>query len=231
MVENQDIVQGAITKTKLSKNLRLDLTNLPQGTVGQIPVIQSDGNWGLVELSGDISITADGTTTVLNNAEITAADIDTAFNFIHDENGYIVRSPQREGQTTVYEVDNSTYVTEVVAAAHADHAVSTGGSKKFTLEFVWGTDQTGLVVFSSDDDDDSIGTFTHGLKNKNFVISIRAVNAESGSNNVGYAADELTDVGYDPFRIIANTINTLQLLAQDVSSSAPKGTWAITIVG
>ena len=125
MVENQDIVQGAITKTKLSKNLRLDLTNLPKGTVGQIPIIQPDGNWGLVSLSGDVSIDTDGVTTVLNNAEITASNLDPAFNFNQAQNGYIVRAPQQDCQTVVYEVDNSTYVTEVVAAALADHAVTT----------------------------------------------------------------------------------------------------------
>jgi len=167
MVENQDIVQGAITKTKLSKNLRLDLTNLPQGTAGQIPIIQSDGNWGLVGLSGDISIAADGTTTVLNNAEITAADIDTAFNFIHDENGYIVRSPQREGQTTVYEVDNSTYVTEVVAAAHAEHAVTTKGTRKYTRTITWGTNDPDHVSFSGD-----VATVTHSLNTEFITVSV-----------------------------------------------------------
>ena len=230
MIENQDIVQGAITKTKLSKNLRLDFTNLPKGTAGQIPVAQSDGNWGLVDLSGDISIAANGATTVVNNATINAADIDVAFNFLTDKRGFVFRKGAQD-----YAVDSGNYATETVAAAHADYAVSTSGSKKFTLEFIWGTDQTGLVTFDSDDDDDSIGTFTHGLKTKDFVVSIRAVNAASGSGaselNKGYAADELTDVGYDPFRIIASTINTLALHAQDVLSSAPKGTWAITIVG
>ena len=231
MIENQDIVQGAITKTKLSKNLRLDLTNLPKGTVGQIPVVQADGNWGLVDLSGDISIAADGATTVVNNATINSADIDTAFNFLTNQQGFIFRKGQQN-----YTVDNRNYATEKVAAAHADHAVSSSGSKRFALEFVWGTDQTGLV-FSSSDDVGSVGTFTHGLKTKDFIASIRSVNAESGSGpsggtlNKGYAADELTDVAYDPFRIVANTTTTLQLHAQDVSSSSPWGTWAITIVG
>ena len=120
MIENQDIVQGAITKTKLSKNLRLDLTNLPKGTAGQIPVVQADGNWGLVDLSGDISIAENGVTTVVNNATINAADIDVAFNFLTNERGFVFRKGEQD-----YAVDNKNYATETVAAAHANHAANT----------------------------------------------------------------------------------------------------------
>ena len=219
MVENQDIVQGAITKTKLSKNLLLDLTNLPKGTVGQIPIIQPDGNWGLVSLSGDVSIDTDGVTTVLNNAEITASNLDTAFNFNQDQNGYIVRAPQQDGQTVVYEVDNSTYVTEVVAAAHADHAVTTKGTSKFSITMAWGTDATNVSFDGSGTSE--VATITHGLYTKELVVSIQDL-----VDNIW------TDISYDPFDLRAATDTTLEVMVESTSSAPAAGrSFLVTIIG
>ena len=64
MIENRDIQVGAVTLTKLSKNLRLPLKNLAAGSAGQIPVVQADGDLGLVSVSGDGTIDAAGNLTV-----------------------------------------------------------------------------------------------------------------------------------------------------------------------
>ena len=216
MVENQDIVQGAITKTKLSKNLRLDLTNLPKGTVGQIPIIQPDGNWGLVSLSGDVSIDTDGVTTVLNNAEITAADIDTAFNFIHDQKGYIHRSPQKEGDTVVYDVENTNYVTEVINNVNN---VATGATKKFSITIAWGTDAANVSFEGSGTSE--VATITHGLKTKTVVVSIQDLED-----------DIWTDISYYPFDLRAATDMTLKVMVE-ASSLAPAAgrEFLVTIIG
>lgn len=94
-----------------------------------------------------------------------------------------------------------------------------GGVGRFTLEFVWGTNETGLA-FSG-----GVGTLTHSLGTKDIVVSIRSVIA----NNSEYDIDELTDIGYDPFRIHANGDNTLQL--RSANSGTTTGTWAITVLG
>lgn len=64
MIENRDIQVGAVTLTKLSKNLRLPLKNLAAGSAGQIPVVQADGDLGLVSVSGDGTLDEAGTLTV-----------------------------------------------------------------------------------------------------------------------------------------------------------------------
>ena len=64
MIENRDIQVGAVTFTKLSKNLRLPLKNLASGSAGQIPVVQADGDLGLVSVSGDGTLDEAGTLTV-----------------------------------------------------------------------------------------------------------------------------------------------------------------------
>ena len=64
MIENRDIQVGAVTLTKLSKNLRLPLKNLAAGSAGQIPVVQAEGDLGLVSVSGDGTLDEAGTLTV-----------------------------------------------------------------------------------------------------------------------------------------------------------------------
>ena len=218
MVENQDIVQGAITKTKLSKNLRLDLTNLPQGTVGQIPIIQSDGNWGLVGLSGDVSIAADGVTTVINNAEITAADIDTAFNFIHDQNGYLRRSPQKEGDTVIYEVENTSHVTEIINNVNT---VATGATKKFSATIIWGTDIANVVSFDGD-----VATVTHGRKTEFITVSIIDVDGavcEPAANGFVDLDAMLTIVSHDS--------NTIKIGIATGASVSAGDEFKLTVIG
>ena len=73
MIENRDIQVGAVTLTKLSKNLRLPLKNLAAGSAGQIPVVQADGDLGLVSVSGDGTIDAAGNLTV----DLAATSTDT----------------------------------------------------------------------------------------------------------------------------------------------------------
>jgi hypothetical protein len=124
-------------------------------------------------------------------------------------------------------------ISDFAAALAGDGLTATDGQirrNKFTLEFVWGTDKTNLVFNAGE----TIGTFTHSLGTKDFVASIRSVNTGTGTDsspgpNYGYEADELTDVGYDPFRIVANGTDTLKLSAADSSNIA--GTWTITVMG
>jgi hypothetical protein len=124
-------------------------------------------------------------------------------------------------------------ISDFAAALAGDGLTATDGQirrNKFTLEFVWGTDKANLVFNAGE----TIGTFTHSLGTKDFVASIRSVNTGTGTDsspgpNYGYEADELTDVGYDPFRIVANGTDTLKLSAADSSNIA--GTWTITVMG
>ena len=62
MIENRDIQQGAITATKLSKNLRLPLANVAAGTAGQVPVVQSNGDLAYKAMTGAVTIDSDGLT-------------------------------------------------------------------------------------------------------------------------------------------------------------------------
>ncbi len=64
MISNSDIQQGAVTQTKLSKNLRLPLNNIKAGTEGQVLVGQANGDLAYKDVSGAIGIDADGVATM-----------------------------------------------------------------------------------------------------------------------------------------------------------------------
>jgi len=62
VIENRDIQKGAITATKLSKNLRLQLANVEAGTAGEVPVVQSNGDLAYKAMTGAVTIDSDGLT-------------------------------------------------------------------------------------------------------------------------------------------------------------------------
>ena len=64
MIKNQDIAQGAVTESKLSKNLQLKLSNIEKGSSAQLPIVQSDGSMAYKSIGGDASLADDGTLTV-----------------------------------------------------------------------------------------------------------------------------------------------------------------------
>lgn len=64
MITNDQIAQGAITETKLSKNLRLSHTNLAAVGAGQVLVGNDSGDLSAATMSGDVTISSTGATTL-----------------------------------------------------------------------------------------------------------------------------------------------------------------------
>jgi len=96
---------------------------------------------------------------------------------------------------------------------------------------VWGTDETSTPsqLYFTGSGASEYGTLTHGLGTKDIVVSVRAVEDDDGTNNIAYEEDELADVGFDPFWIIANGANTCKIM--QVADANVAGTWAITVIG
>ncbi len=62
MIANTDIERGAITATKLSRNLRLPLTNITAGSSGQVLVGQTNGDPAYKSVTGVVTIDSNGLT-------------------------------------------------------------------------------------------------------------------------------------------------------------------------
>ena len=75
MIENKDIAPGAVTEPKLSKNLRIKLTNLEKGASAQLPIVQSDGSMAYKAIGGDATLANDGTLTVTTSTTTTGETV------------------------------------------------------------------------------------------------------------------------------------------------------------
>ena len=75
MIENKDIAPGAVTEPKLSKNLRIKLTNLEKGASAQLPIVQSDGSMAYKAIGGDATLADDGTLTVTTSTTTTGETV------------------------------------------------------------------------------------------------------------------------------------------------------------
>jgi hypothetical protein len=64
MITNDQIAQGAITETKLSKNLRLSHSNIAAVQAGQVLVGNDSGDLSAATMSGDVTISSTGATTL-----------------------------------------------------------------------------------------------------------------------------------------------------------------------
>ena len=72
-----DIPPGTITNGKVSKRAGIELTKLEKGSVGQVPVVQSDGFQTYKTLSGDGSIDGEGVLTV-KESDVSHSRLDQA---------------------------------------------------------------------------------------------------------------------------------------------------------
>ena len=68
MITNDQIAQGAVTETKLSKNLRLSHTNLAAVEAGQVLVGNDNGDLSAATMSGDVTISSTGATTLTDDS-------------------------------------------------------------------------------------------------------------------------------------------------------------------
>jgi len=68
MITNDQIAQGAVTETKLSKNLRLSHANLAAVGAGQVLVGNDNGDLSAATMSGDVTISSTGATTLTDDS-------------------------------------------------------------------------------------------------------------------------------------------------------------------
>jgi hypothetical protein len=209
------------------------------GTAAPLDVPASgNATTGQVVKGNDTRLSDARTPSAHNHAgtDITSGTVDTARLDVGASSGKVAAGDHTHSQYSTFDIDDSSALTtdvwsasKIISYLATFYATLANGfsEHKFALEFVWGTDETGLVFSGSGDSE--FGTLTHGLGTKDIVVSVRAVEDDDGTNNINYQEDELADVGYDPFMIVANGTNTCKILQMDDANVA--GTWAITVIG
>ena len=169
MISNTDIAQGAVTETKLSKNLRLKFKNIETGTAGQVPVVQADGSMAYKTIGGDATLAEDGTLTVIKElvtrvtttTPVNINDVDKSMGFEGEEKGYVKRAGDNK-----FELDDRL-----------------SGTKAFYVKWDNTAESTppGMVSFSGTD-----VTLTHNLNTPFIITSVLDITGHLGVVN-GYA--------------------------------------------
>jgi hypothetical protein len=181
MIGNSDIQQGAVTQTKLSKNLRLPLNNIKAGTEGQVLIGQANGDLAYKDVSGAIGIDADGVTTMAattdsipegnTNLYYTDARVDARIKAVRTNSDQLA-TPEEPG---------------FMPAEDKQKVDSTGfgGSEIKTFYVKWDntaeSTPAGMVSFSGDE-----VTMTHNLGTPFIITSVLDITGHFGVIN-GYA--------------------------------------------
>ena len=181
MISNSDIQQGAVTQTKLSKNLRLPLNNIKAGAEGQVLVGQANGDLAYKDVSGAIGIDADGVTTMATttdsipegntNLYYTDARVDARIKAVRTNSDQLA-TPEEPG---------------FMPAEDKQKVDSTGfgGSEIKTFYVKWDntaeSTPVGMVSFSGTD-----VTLTHNLGTPFIITSVLDITGHFGVIN-GYA--------------------------------------------
>ena len=174
MITNTDIAQGAVTETKLSKNLRLKFKNIETGTAGQVPVVQADGSMAYKTIGGDATLAEDGTltvtkelvTSVTTTTPVNINDVDKSMGFEGEEKGYVKRAGDNK-----FELDDRL-----------------SGTKAFYVKWDNTAESTppGMVSFSGTD-----VTLTHNFGTGFIVASILDI-----TNHQGDGANRYLDLNF-----------------------------------
>jgi len=188
MIENRDIQQGAITLTKLSKNLRLPLANIAAGTAGQVPVVQSNGDLAYKAIGGDATLDADGNLAVTLAATTTDTIPEGSNNLYYTDARVDARIRQIK-----HEADQQATNEEPGFMPKEDKAKLDATSDASSAVRKFSTTITG-------DGSTDIFTIQHNLGTQHLMVSVRTP-VKSGGATLADKFDNQSfiqmDVGYD----------------------------------
>ena len=216
VIENRDIQQGAITATKLSKNLRLPLVNIEAGTAGQVPIVQSNGDLAYKAMTGAVTIDSDG----LTEMSLTTDTVSEGSSNLYYTDARVDARIRRiknfaDQQATQEEPGFMPKEDKVKLDATAD-AVST--IRKHSVTISWLNDSAEVTFTGSGSS--AVGTISHPLDTKAVVVSIQD------------AAGRWQDIEYDPFIVTVTTANEIQIGIEATSTPVVAGViYLVTIIG
>ena len=216
MIENRDIQKGAITATKLSKNLRLQLANVEAGTAGEVPVVQSNGDLAYKAMTGAVTIDSDGLTEMDLSTD-TVPEGSSNLYYTDDRVDARIRRIKNfaDQQATQEEPGFMPKEDKVKLDATAD-AVST--IRKHSVTISWLNDSAEVTFTGSGSS--AVGTISHPLDTKAVVVSIQD------------SAGRWQDIEYDPFIVTVTTANEIQIGIEATSTPVVAGViYLVTIIG
>jgi len=138
MITNDQIAQGAITETKLSKNLRLPHGNLAAVSAGQVLVGNASGDLSATSLSGAVSVSSSGVVTLDRGAVYTVLrQLGVVFGEDFNQDHSMLLA-QHRGNPKAFNINQlkillgipSTFTSSELDVAYTDTAGGGGGLEK-----------------------------------------------------------------------------------------------------
>ncbi len=223
MIANTDIQQGAVTATKLSKNLRLPLTNITAGSSGQVLVGQSNGdpayktvtgavtidNNGLTEMSATSDSVAEGTT----NLYYTDERVDARIRAIRNQSDQLATAKEPGFMP-------SRDKAKLDATPSGPSAL-----RKFDVRFTWATAQAGVSY-----PDGTSGTkakITHPLDSESVICSVMDVDGSFAD----VSANTQLDMNFEDHVVVTVDSPNEVTLTFNPASSYSGETYLVTIIG
>jgi hypothetical protein len=216
VIENRDIQQGAITATKLSKNLRLPLVNIEVGTEGQVPIVQSNGDLAYKAVTGAVTIDSDGLTEMSLTTD-TVPEGSSNLYYTDDRVDARIRRIKNfaDQQATQEEPGFMPKEDKVKLDATADPV---SAIRKHSVTISWLVDSAGATFTGAGST--AVGTISHPLDTKAIVVSIQD------------SAGRWQDIEYDPFIVTVTTANEIQIGIEATSTPVVAGViYLVTIIG
>jgi len=226
MIENRDIQQGAVTLTKLSKNLRLPLANVEAGTAGQVPVVQSNGDLAYKAIGGDATLNADGNLAVTLAATTTDTIPEGSSNLYYTDARVDARVRQIKHEADQQATNEEPGFMPKEDKAKLDATPDTASAiRKFDVRFTWGTAQAGVSY-----PDGTSGTkakITHPLDSESVICSVMDVDGSLVSDNTQL------DMNFEDHVVVTVDSPSEVTLAFNPDAAAPAigETYLVTIIG
>lgn len=221
MIANTDIERGAITATKLSRNLRLPLANITAGESGQVLIGQANGDLAYKPVTGAMTIDSDGLTEVVVTTD-SVSEGTTNLYYTDEKVDARIRA-LRTGDSQLATTTESGFMPKADKVKVDATPSPSSAVRKFSVEFSWGTDKA--KVSYPDGTAGQKAKISHNLRTDFVICSVLDVD---GSLLKG--ANTQLDLNFDDeVLLVKNSINEITL-AFDHEPDAGE-TYLVTIIG
>jgi hypothetical protein len=217
MITNEQLAAGAVTLTKLSKNLRLPHVNLAKGSMGEVLVAAANGDLVSKRLRGAV---------VVEHTGVVGLELGHLYNQLK-KLGVVFEEDFTRPNTMLYakragqpkaldlnELKIQLGIPNTFSTSELDvgYTGTTDQVATYTADLIWNTATTGVTYAGAGAN--IVATVTHGLGTSNLIASVLDLNSSTST----YL--RLMDIGYDTFVKVIND-DTITIDFDFDSSSLP----------
>ena len=222
MIANTDIERGAITATKLSKNLRLPLTNITAGSSGQVLVGQSNGDPAYKTVTGAVTIDSNGLTEMSATSD-SVAEGTTNLYYTDERVDARIRAIRNQSDQLATAKEPGFMPSQDKVKLDATPSGSSA-IKKFNVTFSWGTEKSGVSY--PDGTGGKKAQITHPLDSEAVICSVLDVDGSVS----GVSANTQLDMNFEDHVLMSvDSPNEVTLTFKVVPAFGE--TYLVTIIG